>query len=30
VNAVDLSSGTPMVETDAGAYLLEKVLRVDA
>lgn len=30
VNAVDLSSGTPMVETDVGAYLLEKVLRVDA
>ncbi len=30
VKAVDLSSGTPMVETDVGAYLLEKVLRVDA
>ncbi len=30
VKAVDLSSGAPMVETDAGAYLLEKVLRVDA
>lgn len=30
VKAVDLSSGTPMVETDVGAYLLESVLRVDA
>lgn len=30
VRAVDLSSGTPMVETDVGAYLLESVLRVDA
>lgn len=30
VKAVDLSSGTPMVETDVGVYLLESVLRVDA
>jgi flagellar basal-body rod modification protein FlgD len=30
VKAVDLSTGTPMVETDAGIYLLESVLRVDA
>ncbi|MET0546363.1 MAG: flagellar hook assembly protein FlgD [Caulobacterales bacterium] len=30
VKAVDLSSGTPMVETSAGAFPLERVLRVDA
>ena len=30
VKAVDLSTGTPMVETDVGVYLLESVLRVDA
>jgi flagellar basal-body rod modification protein FlgD len=30
ITAVDLSSGAPMVETNVGAYALERILRVDA